>query len=310
MEVLDRVDPQAIRALHERDEFFWLDLLDPSAADLDELGRLLGIPPLALQDSREFGQRPKIDGYDRQALVVFYGAQADRLLEVHLHISGNEVVTVRRTPCAHVEDLRRRATSGEVGPEAELVYRVLDALADSLGALVDACATEVDQLEEVAFERPTDAQRRRISELRGELFRLQQTILPQRDMLAAGGELIESLPGLDLEDMRHPLRDVHDHLVLIANQVEYGREVLGEALNVFLSTTSNRLNETAARLTMIATIVLPLTLVTGFFGQNFGWMVRHIDTLQSFLIFGIGGMVVPTAIGLALFARAGYFRRG
>jgi magnesium transporter len=129
-------------------------------------------------------------------------------------------------------------------------------------------------------------------------------------MLASGGEMIEAIPGLEREDMRHPFRDVHDHLVLVGNQIEYAREVLAEALTVFLSTTNNRLNETATRLTLVATIVLPLTLVTGFFGQNFGWMVDHIDTFWSFMVFGVGGMVLPTVVALAIFAKAGWLKRG
>lgn len=310
MEVLDRVDPHAIRALHERDEFFWIDLVSPSDGELDELGRLLDIEPLALEDSKELGQRPKIDQYPDRALVVFYGAHADGPLEVHLHISGREVVTIRREPCRHLQELRKRAADGSGAPEAELVHRILDVLTDSLGVLVASYAGEVDELEDVAFEQPSPAERRRISELRGRLFRLQQIVSAQRDLLASGGEAIESVPGLDREELRHPFRDVHDHLVLVANEIDYARDVLGEALNVFLSTTSNRLNQTATRLALIATIVLPLTLVTSFFGQNFGWLVRNIDSLWAFLAFGVGGLVVPTVGALVLFSKAGWLGRG
>jgi magnesium transporter len=63
MQVLDTVDLDAIRPLHKREEFFWLDLDSPSDADLDALGELLDIPDLAIEDSKEFGQRPKLDDY-------------------------------------------------------------------------------------------------------------------------------------------------------------------------------------------------------------------------------------------------------
>lgn len=309
MHVLDRVDSRAISALRERDEFFWLDLASPSDGDLDELARLLSIPPLALEDSKEFGQRPKIDRYPDRALVVFFGAHDAQLVEVHLHISGHELVTVRRGACAHLDELRERASTGAVGPEAELVYRLLDELTDSLGVLVATAASEVNRLEDLAFQNPSTEERRRMSELRGELFRLRQTVVPQREMLASGGEMIEGIPGLDREEMRHPFRDVHDHLFLVVNQIDDAREVLGEALTVYLSSTSNRLNETATRLTLVATIVLPLTLVTGFFGQNFGWMVRHIDSFWAFMVFGVGGMVLPAVVVLAIFAKAGWIGR-
>ena len=108
MKVLDTVDAEAIRPLHERGEFFWLDLHAPSDEELDLLGQLLDIPPLAMQDTKEFGQRPKIDDYGGRVLLVFYGAD-DEPVEVHVHVSGDEVVTVRRAPCAHLGAARERA---------------------------------------------------------------------------------------------------------------------------------------------------------------------------------------------------------
>jgi magnesium transporter len=85
--------------------------------------------------------------------------------------------------------------------------------------------------------------------------------------------------------------------------------VLGEALTVYLQATSNRLNEIATRITLLATIFVPLTLITGFFGQNFGWLVDHIDSLTAFLVWGIGGLVVPAAAIWAWLRRAGYLNR-
>ena len=144
---------------------------------------------------------------------------------------------------------------------------MLDALADSLRTLADRYAAEVEHLEEVAFERPKPADRRRMSEVRSELFRLQQIVVPQRDMLARGGDLLENLPGLERDVARHPFRDVHDDLVVTANEIDYLRELLSEAVNVLI-------NQMAGRLTIVATIFLPLTFATGFFGMNFGWLVQ------------------------------------
>jgi magnesium transporter len=301
MQVLDKVDLDAIRALHEREEFFWLDLDAPSDGDLDALGDLLGIPDLAVEDSKEFGQRPKLDDYGERVLIVFYGAHDSDLVEVHVHVSGQEVVTIRRAPCAHLWEARERAATARVRTEQDLVYRVLDALADSLRALADRYAAEVDHLEEVAFERPKPADRRRMSELRSDLFRLQQIVIPQREMLARGGELIENLPGLERDVARHPFRDVHDDLVVTATEIDYLRELLTEAVNVLI-------NQMAGRLTIVATIFLPLTFATGFFGMNFGWLVDHISSAESFLVLGVGGMILPLIIAAVLLLRAGYVR--
>src|SRR6187549_1100561 len=98
--------------------------------DLDAIRELLGIPDLAVEDSKEFGQRPKLDEYGDRVLIVFYGAHGNELVEVHVHVSGEEVVTIRRAPCAHLWEARERATNEKVRTEQDLVYRVLDSLAD------------------------------------------------------------------------------------------------------------------------------------------------------------------------------------
>jgi magnesium transporter len=189
-----------------------------------------------------------------------------------------------------------------VRTEQDLVYRVLDALADSLRTLADGYAAEVEHLEEIAFVRPKPADRRRMGELRSELFRLQQIVIPQRELLSRGGDLIEDLPGLERDVARHPFRDVHDDLVVTANEIDYMRELLSEAVNVLI-------NQMAARLTIVATIFLPLTFATGFFGMNFGWMVDHIDSAEAFLLLGVGAMILPLVVAAALLLRTGYLDR-
>jgi magnesium transporter len=300
MKVLDTVDDAQLRALHERGEFFWLDLHAPTDAELDQIGGLLEIPALAIQDTKEFGQRPKIDDYGARVLIVFYGAHEGEPVEVHVHVSGDEVVTVRRAPCAHLGAARDRAIKDPSHTEQDVVYRVLEALASSLRLLVDTRAEEVRRLEDVAFERPSGTDRRRMSELRSQLFRIQQLVVPQRDMLARGGDLLETLPGLERDIARHPFRDVHDDLVLTANEIDYLRELLAESINVLI-------NQMAGRLTIVATIFLPLTFATGFFGMNFGWLVRHINSAATFFVLGVAGMIVPLVVALILLVRAGYF---
>ena len=141
-----------------------------------------------------------------------------------------------------------------------------------------------------------------MSELRSELFRLQQIVAPQRDMLARGGELLETLPGLERDVARHPFRDVHDDLVLTSNEIDYLRDLLAEAVNVLI-------NQMAGRLTVVATFFLPLTFATGFFGMNFGWMVNHIDSAIAFFLLGCGSMAVTIVIAAGLLMRAGYLGR-
>src|SRR4051794_36963199 len=106
MEILTDVDRERIAAALKSERFFWLDLQAPDAAVLDRVGDLLGLHPMAMEDTREFGQRPKVDVYENHVLVVFYTARVNggdgdiaELIEVHVYISGDFIVTVRRLDC-------------------------------------------------------------------------------------------------------------------------------------------------------------------------------------------------------------------
>ena len=134
---------------------------------------------------------------------------------------------------------------------------------------------------------------------------MRKVITPQRDLFARAGEDIIQLPGLE-PSSRDYFRDVYDHLIRISDLIDSYRDLLTGAMDVYLSTVSNRLNVIMKQLTIIATIFLPLTVVTGFFGQNFGWLVRHITSFPDFAVFGVGGMVVPIVALLIWFRRSGF----
>jgi magnesium transporter len=306
MHLLDHFDADRIRALCRSGEFFWLDLTAPTEAQIGELAEILDLPPLAVEDTIEFHQRPKVDDYGERLLIVFYGAEpipgGAQLIEVHVHLAPGRVVTIHRERCGLLESVR----AAHAHSDQEVVYRIFDTLSESVLAFVRGVETEVSGLEQRAFESPSAADRRRITELRGRLFRLMQIIEPQRDMLVGGDAAIERVLAMETGQVHHPFADVRDDLVLAVNLSAYCRELLAEALNVYLQTTSNRLNEIATRLSILATIFVPLTIITGFFGQNFGWLVDHIDSLAAFLIWGIGGTLGTIAAITVWLWRAGY----
>ncbi len=138
------------------------------------------------------------------------------------------------------------------------------------------------------------------------LGRLRKVIVPQRDLfgrLAGGGT---EIPGMTPEGERY-FRDVYDHLVRLAETIDGQRELMNSAVNVYLSSASNRATDVMKQLTVIATIFLPLSFVVGFFGQNFPWMVEHIDGWPAFLVLGIGVELLTVAFLLTFFRRRGWF---
>ena len=140
------------------------------------------------------------------------------------------------------------------------------------------------------------------------LVGMRKAITPQRDLFSSIVVGVEAFPGMSDEDERY-FRDVYDHLIRISDLIDTYRDLLTSSMDVYLSTVSNRLNGVMKQLAIIATVFMPLTFMTGFFGQNLGWMVTHVGGLGHFLLFGIGLELMTLAIVLGFFWRRGWLSR-
>lgn len=306
MRVLDAIDEQLIGELTARGEFFWLDVVGADEQTLQRLGERFGWHELAIEDTVNFGQRPKLDRYGDHMLLVFYGAcetaDGPGLIEVHVLVSGDWVVTIRREACPALDQLRARFREQEDHNEQFVVYRILDVLTDTFFPVLSAIDDAIDELEDAIVLQPDDAQLQRLFHLKRGLVTLRRIVTPQRDLAARTIDEIAELPGLE-PGTRDYFRDVYDHLIRVSDMVDSYRDLLTSAMDVYLSTVSNRLNVVMKQLTVVATIFLPITALTGFFGQNFAWLVRHVHTQADFLIFGVGGIVLSCALLFAWFKR-------
>jgi magnesium transporter len=305
MQVLDHIDRPAIDRLREAGEFFWLDLMSPTDEQIDEIASIFSLHPVAVEDMKEFDQRPKIDDYPDFVHIVFFGMEGSASVEVHLVVHGDAQITVRRDHCTSLMGARKRVADVAPDKEEYAVYRVLDALTDSFFPYLVEIDSEIDELEEVVVEGADSQVLHRIVALKRKLGELRRHVGPQRDLLATAGSLFERLPGFTGDGSHDYFRDVYDHLLRINDSIESYRDVLTGLLDVYLSAQSNRLNEWVTRLTVLGTVFLPLTFITGFFGQNFGWMVGHVQGPVSFWVLGVGGEVASVAALLVWFRRRG-----
>jgi magnesium transporter len=305
----DDADNELVKQHLQADEFFWLDLHGAEAGDEAMLEELFGFHPLALEDAEHFGQRPKLDEYDDFLMLVAYGANmdADGLVEVHCFLSGQYLVTVHRDDCPTFEEMRTRAAREHLPPAkgALLLHSVLDALVDSFFPALAQLDDRIDELENGVLRRPDDAQLQEIFRLKRRLITWRKVITPQRDLLARLVTGVVSIPDMT-PDMERYYRDLYDHLIRISDLVDSYRDLLTGAMDVYLSTVSNRLNEVMKRLTIVATIFMPLTWITGFFGMNFGRLVLSVTGWPAFLIFGLGTQLATVLVMLWLFRRQGW----
>jgi magnesium transporter len=305
-----RFDRATVTGLLAGNRFFWLDLDQPNADDFEILRDVFGFHPLAVEDSEHFDQRSKLDDYDDFLFIVVYGAtpDGDQLVEVHCFYSERFLITIHRDDCPAFADIRRRYRDRDktIDQPSLLLYRVVDGLVDSFFPILGVFDNRIDELEDQIFLRADDQQLQEIFGMKRLLVGMRKAVTPQRDTFASLMGRIAELPGLAEEDERY-FRDVYDHLIRISDLIDSYRDLLTGAMDVYLSTVSNRLNTVMKQLTVIATIFLPLTFITGFFGQNFGWMVGHIGGLPAFLALGLGSEIVLVVILLTFFKRRGWF---
>jgi magnesium transporter len=309
---LTSIDEARIRDHLERSHFFWLDLTSPTDEDLRKLHELFAFHPLALEDTEDFGQRPKLDNYVDYIFLVFYGAgphrpeDPDPLREVHMFISGQYVITIHRDPLPPLDDQREQLDGRVLHSEQFLLYRLLDALTDSFFPLLSEMDDEIDEIEAAVLLSPTDQQLEHLFALKRQLVAMRKVVTPQRDLFMRSIDQIAELSGLQLDE-RDYFRDVYDHLIRISDLIDAYRDVLSGATDLYLTTVSNRQNDVMKQLTVIATIFLPLSFITGFFGQNFGFMINHvINHAWTFWVLGIGSILVTCAALLAFFRRKGW----
>jgi magnesium transporter len=303
------VTPAVVRRLLDTSARFWLDLagMDKSTAD-GLLRDTFGFHPLAVQDAERFGSRPKIDAYDDFTLMVIYGATGSgRLAEVHCFYTEHYLVTVHRDAYPELTALATRLKQrAEPRPDhVMLLYLVANTLIDGYFPALADLDDQIDELEDAILERPTDQQLGQLFEMKRWLIALRKVVSPQRDMFATLASDPGAVPGMTPDAERY-YRALYDHLIRISDLVDSYRDLLSGVLDTHLSTVSNRLNVVVKQLTIIATIFLPLSFVTGFFGQNFAWMVNRITSLPAFLGAGIGLQVAIAAALIVTFRRRGW----
>jgi magnesium transporter len=318
VQILTEASPDRLRGLVASEEFFWLDLVRPSQEEVQGLVESIGLDPRAAERALQFGATPELRRYRDHVGLVFFGARpAGReeqggLVEVHLFVSGDWVVTVQQEESEVLTRLREDLQEGPATAEESVVARILDALAESFNDLMDPVDEAIARLESSAAEAdesgvPVRPIRKEILERRGRLWRARRMVRRQRDYIDRAVSELEDLPGLQAAE-RHEFRDVSAEMIRVSDRIDDALDRLAASLDLLNSALANRMNAIMERLTVVATIFLPLTFVSGFFGMNFGWMVEQIDSFAAFAILGIG-VCLGSGVGVALWVR-GRLERG
>jgi magnesium transporter len=303
----DEVTRPAIELALKDDKLLWLDLADTGPDTIALLREVFKIHPLAIEDAQEFSQRPKVEDYDNFVYLVAYGARGldQPFVEVHCFYAEHFFVTVHRDEVPAVKEACHRLSRLPTPRRLVALYRLLDSLVDSMFPFLSAFDDRIDELQDQVFAKPTEDELAAMFALKRQLVDMRKLVSPQRDMVASMLSQVTPIPGMTAETERY-MRDLYDHLIRISDMVDSYRDLLSASLDAYMSVVSNRLNDVMKQLTIIATVFLPLSFLTGFFGQNFGWMVQRLGSLGVFLGLGIGTEVVASVGLLLLFRRRGW----
>ena len=284
----------------------WIDLRGQDPPQLELLRERFDLHPLTIEDCAHLDQRPKMEEYRDHVFLVTQGfsAKGDKLRELelqelHAFLGDRFLLTVHVEEVAALEEVWARLAGDprllERGVDF-VYYLVADGIVDDNFPILDRVADELDELEDAVLALPRLEDLHRIFELKRHLVAMRKVLSPQRDvfgLIAKRGDARIS------EKTAIYLRDVYDHLVRINESIEGNRDLLGNALDAYLSAVGQRTNEIMKRLTILSAIFLPLAFVVGFFGQNFQNLPFFRDWMHSdHLMWWMVGICLATPVGM------------
>jgi len=291
--------------------FCWIDLTSPDEATLNTLGERFGFHPLALEDCLHADQRPKAEEYGDHLFLVTQSFQCPsddlselRWHELHAFLGLSYLVTVHEAPIPGLEQIWRRVATdpAALGKGLDfLYYLVVDKLVDDNFPILDRIADELEEIEDAVLAHPRPESLSRIFGLKQKLVTMRKVLSPQRDvvgMLAKRGDARIS------ERTSLYFRDAYDHLARTVESIEANRDLLGNALDAYLSSSSQRTNEIMKALAILSAVFMPLTFITGFFGQNFEHLPFGSDALMWAMLVSM--IALPSAL-LAWFKSRKWF---
>jgi magnesium transporter len=286
----------------------WVDLSDPTPDESRILTDVFAFHELAIEDALSEIHHPKVESYGTYLYLILHGIdfrEAEHCFktqDVDFFLGEQFLVTVHpgisRTVARMREVCARNERALGEGPAA-LLHRIIDAMVDHYGPEVDRLNERLDALEEEIFERPDARLAKQILDFKADVSSLRRVVLPQRD---AVGRLARREFSFISEPLAYRFRDVHDQLVRLVDEAMFFQDRVSSLLDAHLSQVSNQLNGVMKMLTIIATIFMPLTVLTGLWGMNVP--LPHMPGGEAAQFWWVLGLMVALAGTMLV-----YFRR-
>jgi len=311
--------PEELAIAREKWPVVWIDVDGLEDVDATRMiGDVFEIGELALEDAVTPDERPKVEVFGHQVLIAVRMARSDgdgiATDPMAIFLGDRYVITFhdRTVPdgFASVRDRIRhgRTRLGQLGAD-HLCALLLDAVIDGYFPVLERFGDALEAIEEEALDNPTRGLLGRIHDVRNDLMTLRRALWPTRDVLHALGREATAFVG---EHARQHFRDSYDHTMELLDLTEGYREIGSDLRDIYLASINNRMNDVMKVLTVIATIFMPLTFITGYYGMNFDTSSPWNMPLLRFRYGGLvaAAMMVATTLGMVmLFWRRGWLRR-
>ncbi len=300
--------------IEQTDSAHWIDLLDPTAEELAaKLPREVhdrAIEQLLAPAQHEDDPRPKLESHGDYVFGIFLVpvvvVEEDVVFyqEIDLVLTRDVLVTVRKTPADGRPPWDPRPTREacrDTDNVAMIAYHLADDIAEGFLDLVDDVNEEIEELEDNVESWDAARVRTRLSSLRHDMLHIRRTLAPTRDAIREVVDNRIEFEGDEVftHDVELNFGNAYDKLLRAADNLELARDLVAGVRDYQQAKIANDQNEVIKRLAVIATVFLPLTFLTGYFGQNFSYLVIHIEPgLGPFLFLGVG---VELAAAVALF---------
>lgn len=298
---VDRVEPAWLDP--SSTATLWVDLASPTEQEFKVLNEVFHFHPLAVEDAMSTLQYPKIEPYQNYLYLVLHGIDAKpahahfATRDIDFFLGRNYLVTVHDGQSRSVGRLREVCSRHEhilgEGPVA-LLHRIVDAMVDNYRPVIEEIEDRIGRLEEQAFSGQ-ERMARHVMKLKRDVTAMRRVLIPQRD--AIGRLARREFPQIS-DEMAYRFRDVYDHVVRLTEEAILFQDRVTGIFEVNLSSVSHRLNQVMKLLTVMSTIFLPLTVLTGMWGMNIP--LPHFpggDSVQFLWVVGI-----MAAISLAMMA--------
>ena len=303
---VDAIDPAWLKA--GSGVWVWVDISSPTPDEARILTDVFKFHDLAIEDALAEIHHPKVESYGDYLYLILHGIdfrEAEHCFktqDVDFFLGEQFLVTVHPGHSRTLLDMRdvcaRNDRALGEGPGA-LLHRIVDAMVDHYRPEIDKLNDRLDKLEEEIFERPNPALSKQILDFKSDVSSLRRVVLPQRD--AVGRLARREFPVIS-ESLAYRFRDVHDHIVRLVDEALFFQDRVTSLLDAHLSMVSNRLNSVMKVLTIIATIFMPLTVVTGMWGMNIE-LVRFPGGERAQFWWVSGVMLAISAVMLLFFRR-------